>query len=114
MDGKIIDPSARSLQEIYEGLKKLDDPDAFEIFKMAARSCDYVIAVAFADGAIGAGVNNEVVAYFNRRPYPPKVFLVETVDGKFTVRCIDSLAQWPQDRALTIKATRERIRDGIV
>jgi hypothetical protein len=113
-DAAILDPSMPPFETIYQNLKRIGDPDAFEIFKLAARSCDYIIAVAFADGSIGAGVNNEVIAYFNRRPICAKVFLVNTVDGLFTVSCIHELAFWPQDRALTIEATREKIKNGVV
>lgn len=112
VDADILDPAMPPFETIYQNLKRQGDPDAFEIFKLAARSCDVIIAVAFADGALGAGVNSEAIAYFNRRPLDARAFLVNTVDGHFTVKCIHEFAYWPQDRALTVEATRERIRDA--
>ena len=114
--GEILDPNNRMLQLGYQGLKKAGRPDlAMGIFTMFAKAADYFILVLFADGAIGAGVYKEAQAYFNSKsPDDALAFVVKTANGGFDVRAIGSLNLIPEEKVLTVEATRDRIRNGVV
>lgn len=125
---RILDPNDELLSKVYNNLKTLGDPDAFQIFSLVARSCDHILGVAFSDGALGAGVSNELAAFFNTAPLRQgrtlKAWTVTPIRSKhahigatwqyvvYNHVGFDSVKA--QHKLLTIPETRERVHNGVL
>lgn len=119
---QIIDPDDPMLARAYNDLKGLGHPDSFQVFTLLATSADHILAATFQDGAMGAGVANEIAAYFNWRSAStkPRVWITtaekrdrQYVFPEFTVHEDFNSVRRTYD-ILTIPQTREYIKRGAI
>lgn len=122
---QILDPDDPMLAQAYANLKAIGHPDHFTLFTLLATSADYIIGATFQDGVMGAGVANEIAAYFNMRARTdlefgkPRVWVVQAIKkhGRYTYRLThhdDFNSVKDNYQLLTIPATREYISHGVI
>jgi hypothetical protein len=124
---RILDPNDEMLQKVYNNLKAMGNDDCFLIFKLIAQSCDHMIGASFTDGCLGAGVYHELEAFFDTYPFrrgrlmtawtvvPQRKESGIRTGYKYIVynhNDIDSVKN--MHKVLSIEATRERIRNGVM
>lgn len=102
MGFELVDPNDPRHQTAYENLKASGDPDPMRYFRDLTSSADILIFVPFRNGAIGAGVANEIERALE--------------DGKFVMeaRMNSSLGEFDRQellqRVLTVQETRDLVR----
>jgi hypothetical protein len=126
---RIIDPNNELLSTVYNNLKVLGDPDAFQIFTLVCRACDHMLGVAFGDGSLGAGVANELAAMYRygdtrigRQVVTWTAVPLRRQDnlnsGSLAMPAIYRHTSYGSiketHKILTIPETRERIKNGVL
>lgn len=104
----IMNPNQQWLHNLYVARRESDDDNPFEIFREIAISCDIIVGVTFFDGAIGAGVYEEMrVCSANNKD----VYLIFIDDGRKLFIPIINMSNY---KVLSIEETHQRKVDGVM